>query len=117
MRLLLDHNVPAPLRPLLTGHEVVLAHECGWAGLGNGELLAAAEAAGFRVLVTTDRGMRYQQNLAGRRIGLAILPTQHMPTLQAGMREVLGMIEAVGQGGYRELDLPRPPLRRRPPPG
>lgn len=116
MRLLFDHNVPAPLRRLLTGHETVLAGERGWARLKNGELLSAAEAAGFEVLVTADKGMRYQQNLTGRRIGLAVLPTQDMLTLRAGLAAVLAVIEAVGQGGYRELKLPRPPLRRRPAP-
>src|SRR5580693_9426039 len=35
----------------------------GWDKLGNGELLAAAEEAGFELLPTTDKNMRYQQNL------------------------------------------------------
>lgn len=116
MRLLFDQNVPAPLRHFLTGHETVLARERDWARLKNGELLAAAEAAGFDVLVTADRNMRHQQNPTGRRIGIVVLPTQDMATLQAGLAALLAVIEAVGQGGCRELDLPRPPLRRRPPP-
>ena len=35
-----------------------------WAGLKNGQLLDAAEAAGFTVLVTGDRNLQFQQNLA-----------------------------------------------------
>jgi hypothetical protein len=41
--------------------------------LANGELLTAAESAGFEVLVTTDKNIRYQQNLAGRRIAIVVL--------------------------------------------
>jgi predicted nucleic acid-binding protein len=39
-------------------------------GIGNGQLLNIAEAAGFEVIVTTDRNLLYQQNLAGRRIAI-----------------------------------------------
>jgi hypothetical protein len=39
----------------------------------DGELLDAAEAAGFEVLITTDRNLRYQQDLAGRKIAVVAL--------------------------------------------
>ena len=55
MRVLFDHGTPAPLRDLLSGHEVETAYERGWSSLQNGDLIAAAEAAGFDVFVTTDR--------------------------------------------------------------
>jgi predicted nuclease of predicted toxin-antitoxin system len=57
MRILLDHNTPAPLRYALPGHQVETAYEQGWAELTNGELLSAAEAAGFDLLITTDKGI------------------------------------------------------------
>ena len=69
MRILLDHNTPAPLRYWLIGHEVETAYECGWAELANGALLAMAEQAGFDALITTDKSIRYQQNLTGRKLG------------------------------------------------
>jgi len=47
MRILLDHNVPAPLRSGLLGHQVETAYERGWAQLTNGVLLQMAEEAGF----------------------------------------------------------------------
>ena len=49
------------------------AAQQGWDTLKNGELLAAAEADGFDVLLTTDKNMRYQQNLAGRKIAVVVL--------------------------------------------
>lgn len=51
MRILFDQGTPAPLRRHLRGHQVVTAHERGWAELRNGELLQAAEAR-FDLLIT-----------------------------------------------------------------
>jgi len=47
--------------------------------ISSGDLLAAAEAAGLDVFVTADKNMRYQQNLAGRRIALVVLGTPQWP--------------------------------------
>ncbi|MGA9475967.1 MAG: hypothetical protein WBV36_26105 [Terriglobales bacterium] len=41
------------------------AAQQGWDTLKDGELLAAAEAEGFDLLLTTDKNIRHQQNLAG----------------------------------------------------
>ena len=45
----------------------------GWAEFGNGDLLLEAEAQ-FNALVTTDQHLRYQQNLANRRLAILVLP-------------------------------------------
>jgi hypothetical protein len=45
----------------------------GWNTVSNGELLDAAEQAGFELLLTTDRRIRYQQNLRARRIASVVL--------------------------------------------
>jgi hypothetical protein len=68
MRILFDQGTPVPLRHTLRDHVVETAYERGWHLLGNGELIEAAEAAAFDVLVTTDQNLRRQQNLAGRNI-------------------------------------------------
>jgi hypothetical protein len=52
---LFDQGTPAPLRHALAGHVVETAYERGWSSLKNGELIAAAESAGFEVFVTTDK--------------------------------------------------------------
>ena len=116
MRLLFDHNVPAPLRRLLTGYDISLAGELGWQRLTNGELLAAAEQAGFDVLLTADQNLRYQQNLSGRRIGIVILSTQTIGVLRENLPAVAAAIDGAGQGDYVELTLPRQQLQRRAPP-
>lgn len=66
MRILFDHGAPAPLIPFLTGHTVTKAKDAGWDRLVNGELLKAAEEAGFEVLITTDKNMVMQQNSPAR---------------------------------------------------
>ena len=117
MRLLFDHNVPAPLRRLIPGHDTAFTDERGWSELTNGDLLAAAEAAGFDVLLTADRNLRHQQNLGGRLIGLVVLSTNHWPTIRDNAPQVLAAVEGAGRGRHVEVELPRPTLLRRSPPG
>lgn len=76
MRILLDECVNQRMRNHLVGHECQSARYAGFGGLKNGELLDAAEAAGLDVLVTVDRGFRYEQNLAGRKIAVVIFRTK-----------------------------------------
>jgi len=64
MRILFDNGTPRGLARLLGEHTVEEARAHGWEELSNGELIDAAEQAGFEVLLTTDRNIQYQQNLA-----------------------------------------------------
>ena len=72
MRILLDESVPARLGRLLIGHEVTSVQRHGWAGIKNGKLLALA-ATGFDVLLTADKGIEYQQNLATLPVAVLIV--------------------------------------------
>jgi len=73
MRILLDECVPWPLRRLLAGHQCVSAQQRGWGGIKNGDLIRLAEAE-FDLFITTDQNIRYQQNLAGRRLPICSFP-------------------------------------------
>ena len=55
MRILFDQGTPVPLRHALTDHSVATAYEMGWSRLSNGDLLDAAEARPFDLLITTDQ--------------------------------------------------------------
>jgi len=103
MRILFDQATPVPLRPYLLGHTVRTASEEGWDRLRNGDLLSAAEEAGFDMLLTTDRNMRYQQNIEGRRIAVVILSRQQWPQLRPKVQLV---VEAVKSGSYTEVEIP-----------
>jgi predicted nuclease of predicted toxin-antitoxin system len=104
LKILFDHGTPAPLRHELLGHLVETAHERGWSALLNGDLIAAAESAGFEVLVTTDKNLRYQQNLAGRRLAIVVLFTTSWPRLKPAVPLIVRAIAAVGPGSF--LDVP-----------
>lgn len=104
MRILFDQGVPAPLREHLPGHEVATAYELGWSALSNGELLSRAESK-FDVLVTTDRNLRSQQNLARRRIAIVVLPTTSWPVLQGITGRIIEALNSVKPGEYRPVPL------------
>ena len=104
MRVLFDQGVPAPLRDHLRGHEVRTAFELGWSTLNNGELLAVAEPK-FDVFVTTDRNLQQQQNLAGRRIAVLVLPTTSWPRLQVITARIAAELGSLEPGVYREVPL------------
>jgi hypothetical protein len=70
---LFDHGTPKVLIRALPGHTVHTARDKGWDTLSDGALLDAAEEAGFEVLLTTDRRIKYQQNLQARDIALVVL--------------------------------------------
>ena len=73
MRILLDESVPGRLGALLTGHVAITVQRQGWTSIKNGELLALTASAGFDVLLTADKGMEYQQNLATLPVSILIV--------------------------------------------
>ena len=73
MRVLLDECIPRKLKYSLPDHECRTVPEAGLAGQKNGALLDLAESAGFEIFVTMDKGLEYEQNLAGRSIAILIL--------------------------------------------
>ncbi len=106
MLVLFDHSVPAPLSPYLIGHTVTEARDRGWDTLSNGDLLAEAERAGFDVLLTADKNIRYQQNLAGRKIAVVVLSTPQWPLVRLHTAKVAAAVNAGTPGSYAEVHIP-----------
>jgi hypothetical protein len=106
MLILFDNGTPAPLRHALIGHTVVEAMDRGWDRLVNGDLIAAAEEAGFDLLLTTDKNMRYQQNLTNRKIAFVVLGNQQWPTLQRYVDQGVTAVNAATPGSYFEVEIP-----------
>jgi hypothetical protein len=100
MRLLLDECVDERLRLLFSGHDCHSARYARLAGLKNGELLFAAEAAGFEVLVTVDQSMPDQQNLGSRKLSLLILcsPTNRLNDLKRLVPIALDALNSIDPG-------------------
>lgn len=105
MRVLFDQGTPAPLRHALAGHQLETAYERGWSRLQNGDLIAAAEQAGFAVLVTTDRNLRHQQNLAGRRLSVVVLQSTSWPRIQRALPEIRAAVDGAASGRYVEVAI------------
>jgi hypothetical protein len=70
-------------------------------------LLVEAERAGFEVLVTADKNMRYQQNLKGRKIALVVLGTPRWPALRRHVDLVAAAVNAATPGSYTEVGIPK----------
>jgi len=100
MRLLIDECVDERLRLLFPGHDCQTVRFANFAGLKNGLLLDAAEAAGFDVLITVDQNIQDQQNLAGRTISLVILcgPTNRRHDLEPLVPAVIAALRSIGRG-------------------
>jgi predicted nuclease of predicted toxin-antitoxin system len=100
VRVLLDEQLPRQLSPILTGHDVRTVQQESWAGLKNGALLDAAEAAAFAVLVTGDQNLQFQQNLTNRRLGVVVLcaPSNALEDLLPPVPAALKAIAQVAPG-------------------
>ena len=74
----------------------------GWSTLGNGDLLAEAQQA-FDLLITTDKNLRYQQNVARERLAILVLPSTSWPKLQLRLSDIVAAVDQIIPGTFREL--------------
>ncbi len=65
-----------------------------------------AERAGFDLSLTTDKNMRYQQNLDGRRIAIVVLGQQQSPQLRPHIERVIEAVNRATPGSYTEVEIP-----------
>jgi len=107
MLVLFDNGTPRTLaRYLIERHAVTEARARGWGELENGELLAQAEAAGFEVLVTTDKNLRYQQNLAARKIAIVVLGKGRWTLVLPHVAKVVAAVDDATPGSFAEVEIP-----------
>jgi len=100
MRILIDECIDERFRNSLSGQDCQTARYAGLAGLKNGDLLTAAETKKFDVFLTVDKGIEYQQNLAGRNIAIIIFRTKsnRLKDLLAHLSVCLAHIESIQPG-------------------
>ena len=106
MLILLDQGTPVPISRHLPHHTVRTTSQLGWTTLTNGQLLTVAEADGFDVFVTTDKNLRYQQNLSGRRIAIVVVMNAQWPRLEPHVTLVVTAIERATPGSFSEVEIP-----------
>jgi predicted nuclease of predicted toxin-antitoxin system len=114
LRILFDKNVPVGVRRFLSGHDVRTFVEMQWhPQLENGELLKAAEAEGFNVLVTSDQNIRHQQNLTSRKLALVVLGSNIWPIVRDHSATIMAKVEAATPGSYDFIEMPLPTKPRK----
>ncbi len=106
MRILFDNGAPRPIARSLKNHEVTFARKIGWHELENSALIERAEAAGYDLLLSTDKNIRYQQNLEGRRIALVILGNTQWPLVQLQLDAIAAAVNRSTPGSYTEVPIP-----------
>jgi hypothetical protein len=106
MQILFDNGTPRGLASFLIDHSVEEARQRGWEAFSNGELIEVTEQAGFEVILTTDRNIRYQQNLKTRRIALVVLEHSQWPMVKLVAEDILAAVNAAVPGSYVEVAVP-----------
>ena len=102
-----DHGTPKGLIRALPEHTVDTVQAKGWDRLSNGALLKATENADYDVLLTTDRRIRYQQNLSARRIALVVLTgSTKWSRVRQHTDEIAATVATAIPGSYAEVEIP-----------
>jgi predicted nuclease of predicted toxin-antitoxin system len=113
LRIIFDKNFPVGVRSFLSKHEVRTFVEMQWhPQLENGEVLKAAEASGFDVMVTSDQNIRYQQNLTGRKLALVVLGSNIWPVVRDHGAAIAARVDGATPGSYEFIEMALPPKRR-----
>ena len=105
MKVLLDECTPRVVKKRLPTQNISTVQEMGWAGVKNGALLKLAEAQ-FEVFITTDKNLRYQQNLTGRAFAVLVLPSNQVPVVERVMPDIVAALQTIRAGDYVETPLP-----------
>lgn len=106
MRVLFDQGTPVPIRRTLSTHSVETAREQGWSTLSNGDLLRAAEEAGFELLLTTDTNLPYQQSLKGRKLAVVILTRNKWSSVPTVLPKIVAAVNAAKPGTFTVVEIP-----------
>lgn len=101
----MDEALTSKLKQELPGHDVFTIQDMGWRARKDAELLALADQS-FDVLLTTDRNMRFQQNLAKlRRLSLVVVvvPEASIHALRPLVPSIRSALHDVRPGTAREV--------------
>src|SRR5882757_1122498 len=100
MRILFDQGVPRGLAASLRDHEVTEARQLKWERISNAALLKLAEEAGFNLLLTTDKNVCYQQNLADLSISIVVLGQSPWWLVRQHLDEIIAAVNAATPGSF-----------------
>ena len=102
MRILIDECVPSIVKKRLPERELETVQAMGWAGIKNGELIGLADSE-FDVFITSDKNLRYQQNLTQRNIAIILLPSKQVPIVEKLLPRIDEILETIQQKDFVEV--------------
>jgi hypothetical protein len=106
MKILFDNGTPKAISRVLAEHDITYARSIGWHELKNGDLIRHAEDDGYDLLLTNDKNIAYQQNLAGRKIAIVVLGNSQWPMVKLHLDRIAAAVEACSPGSYVEIEIP-----------
>ena len=102
MKIIIDECVPHIVKKRLSPREIKTVQEMGWAGVKNGELLKFVEAE-FEIFITSDKNLRYQQNLQNRKLAILLLPSNQIPIVENLLPQIDAELETIKSGDFVEI--------------
>lgn len=102
MKIIIDECVPHIVKKRLPEREIKTVQEMGWAGMKNGELLKLVEAE-FDIFITSDKNLRYQQNLQDRTIAILLLPSNQVPIIENLLPQIDKALDLIEPNDFVEL--------------
>lgn len=96
--------MPHQLRAQLPEYDVSTAVYAGFGGFKNGELLKAAEDAGYNVLLTGDLSLEYQQNISDRTIAIVSLSANNWRIVQNHIPAIAEALRNAQSGSFSRVD-------------
>ncbi|MBL8182475.1 MAG: hypothetical protein JNL64_12785 [Blastocatellia bacterium] len=102
MKIIIDECVPNIVKKRLPRFGISTVRLEGWGGKKNGELLKLVEEK-FDVFVTSDKNLKYQQNVADRKLAIILLPSNQVPVVQRLLPDIEIAFDSVEAGEFVEI--------------
>jgi hypothetical protein len=107
LRAVVDEGVPRELVRLLRDRGCdIHSFPKTWKGTKNGRLLQLIEENGFDCLVTTDKNLNYQQNLANVALAVIVLPVQKLEQMESHIDTIADALRTLLPGRVDLLRFP-----------
>ncbi len=107
MLILFDQGTPVAICDSLPEHTIKTAAEQGWSTLLNGDLLLAAEDAGFELFLTTDTNIPFQRNLKNRKLAIVVLTQNRWKLIRSIIPKIVAAIAHAKPGTCSVVEIPR----------
>jgi hypothetical protein len=105
---MLDHCTPVGVAKFFPEHEVSFCGKLGWNRIANGQLISAAESAGFDLMISCDTNIQYQQNRSKRRISPVVLGSNDWPEVKRHSAAIIAAVESASPNSFAKIPIPSP---------